>query len=84
MGNNVIHAEWIGKHVKVLAASNTHHAGIEGMVVDETQNTIVIQTEWGVKRVPKHGSVFTINGTEVPGDEVLVAPEERIKLKVTR
>ncbi len=82
MDNHVIHVEWIGTHVNVLAASNPHNIGIKGTIVDETRNTVTIQTEQDVKRVPKHGSVFYINGQEVNGDDVLVAPEERIKLKV--
>ena len=81
MGNNVIHAEWIGKHAKIVRAKNPSHANITGVVVDETKNTITIQTEKGIKKVPKHGSVFNINGHEVQGDDVLAAPEERIKIK---
>jgi ribonuclease P protein subunit POP4 len=82
MSTHVIHAEWIGKHIRVINAANPSQKGIEGVVVDETRNTIVVQTTTGVKRVQKHGSVFEVNGHEVEGDEVLAAPEERIKLKV--
>jgi ribonuclease P protein subunit POP4 len=82
MGTHVIHAEWIGKHAKVISATNKALAGIEGIIVDETRNTIIIQTEQGVKRVQKHGAVFEIDGQEIEGDKVLAAPEERIKLKV--
>ena len=82
MGNPVIHAEWIGKHIRVISATNPTIKGLEGIVVDETRNTIVVETAKGVKRVQKHGSVFEINGEEVVGEDVLAAPEERIKLKV--
>ena len=82
MGTNVIHAEWIGKHAKITKAANKSLTGLEGTVVDETRNTVIIETEKGVKRVQKHGTVFEIDGQEVEGDEVLAAPEERIKIKV--
>jgi ribonuclease P protein subunit POP4 len=81
MGTNVIHAEWVGKHAKIINASNKSLEGLEGTVVDETRNTVIIETEKGVKRVQKHKTVFEIDGQEVMGDEVLAAPEERIKLK---
>ncbi len=81
MGINVIHAEWIGKHGRIVTAKNPGQIGLEGLIVDETRNTVSIETPRGVKRAPKHGTVFEIDGQEVVGDEVLVAPEERIKLK---
>ncbi len=80
MGTRVIHAEWIGKHVRVTKATNPNIQGMEGTVVDETQNTITVETTKGVKRVPKHGSVFEINGETVKG--VLASPEDRIRIKV--
>ena len=80
MSTNVIHVEWTGKHARVTTAPNKSLEGMEGVVVDETRNTVIIETEKGVKRVPKHGTVFEIDGHEVIGDEVLVPPEERIKL----
>ena len=82
MSTNVIHAEWTGKHICVVDAANPSQKGLEGIVVDETRNTVVVETTNGVKRVQKHGSVFAIDGHEVEGDDVLAAPEERIKLKV--
>lgn len=82
MSTQVIHAEWIGKHIRVINATNPSQKGLEGIVVDETRNTVVVETSQGVKRVQKHGSVFEIDGNEVEGDEVLAAPEERVKIKV--
>ena len=82
MGTNVIHAEWIGKHAKVVSSTNKSLNGFEGRIVNETRNTIVIETQKGLKKVQKHGTVFEIDGQEVTGDDVLAAPEERIKLKV--
>lgn len=82
MSTHVIHAEWIGKHIRVINATNPSQKGTEGVVVDETRNTVMVETSRGVKRVQKHGSVFEVEGHEVEGDDVLAAPEERIKIKV--
>lgn len=82
MSTNVIHAEWVGKHAKIIEAKNPSLKGMEGIVVDETRNTVIIETEKGIKKMPKQGTVFEIDGQEVQGEEVLAAPEERIKLKV--
>ena len=82
MNNQVIHAEWIGKHIRVINAANPIITGLDGIIVDETRNTIVVETAKGVKRVQKHGSLFAIDGHEVTGDDILVAPEERIRIKV--
>ncbi len=83
MGTHVIHAEWVGKHIRITTAKNPGHIGLEGIVVGETSNTVSIETNKGVRRAPKHGTVFEIDGQEVRGDEVLAAPEERIKIKVS-
>ena len=77
MDKNLIHAELIGKYAKVITATNKSLIGLEGMVVNETRNTLIIQTEKGIKRAQKHGAIFEIDGQEVPGDKILAAPEER-------
>jgi len=81
MDKNIIHAELIGKHAKVIMATNKSLIGLEGMVVNETRNTLVVQTEKGIKRAQKHGAVFEIDGQEASGDDLLAAPEERMVKK---
>jgi ribonuclease P protein subunit POP4 len=82
---SAIHAEWIGKRVHILAATNPTLVGLAGIVIDETKNLVVLETEKGIKRVPKKGTTFSIvlnEGSQVvSGDDILAAPEERIKLK---
>jgi len=84
MDTHVIHAEWIGKHGKVVSSTNPDALGIEGTIVDETKNTVTIETPRGDKKVQKRGTVFAIDGHQVSGDDVLASPEERIKLKVNK
>jgi len=82
MDKNLIHAEWIGKHLKVVESTNKDAQHIEGVIVDETKNTISVETERGTKKVQKRGTIFEIDGQQVSGDNILASPEERIKLKV--
>lgn len=82
MTTDVLNAEWIGSRIKIVDALNKVQEGISGTLIDETKNLLVIETPKGVKRVQKSGVKFTVNGNKVEGRKVLVAPEERIKLKV--
>ncbi len=53
---------------------------IQGRVIDETRNTLLIATGAGVKRVVKNGNVFltSIDGkeTRVKGDQIRLRPWE--------
>ena len=81
--NIVIH-ELVGLEVIVVNHTDPSLVGLRGIVVDETLNTLLIQTERGRKRVPKKGAVFCFrlpNGkwTIVKGEEILFRPWERTK-----
>ena len=67
--------EIIGEQMKVIESSNKSLEGLHGRIVDETRNTIVLDS----KTIPKKGSIFEINGTVVNGDALVARPEERIK-----
>ena len=47
-----------GLHARVAAASNRSLTGIEGPVVSESQNTLVVEQGGRTKRVPKAGATF--------------------------
>jgi len=86
---NLIRHELIGLDVEVVGSTNKFQVGIKGMVVDETKNTITIQTKSGLKKIQKKGATFIFkiqNGKEVKvnGNKILARPEERIKLKVKK
>lgn len=59
MGKEIIHA-WIGKHCKVIASKNPSLTGVEGTVVDETENFVVIETNNGEKKIPRNGTTFKV------------------------
>ncbi|HIP66335.1 MAG TPA: ribonuclease P protein subunit [Pyrodictium sp.] len=81
---NIFFHELIGLRVRVLHHSDPTISGLEGTVVGETTNTLVIECRDGVKRVPKKQGVFLfwipregwvlVYGEEISGDSV-----ERLK-----
>jgi len=81
---NLRYHELIGLKVRILAHSDPTLVGIEGVVVDETRNTLVIESSGRRKRVLKLYGVFEFelpNGRRVwlDGSEILGRPEDRLK-----
>ena len=80
--NNLIHHELIGLDVVVSASLNPLSIGIQGKVIDETQQTITIQTKKGNKKILKRLSTFVFNvkdkKVEVKGSVIAKRPWERI------
>jgi ribonuclease P protein subunit POP4 len=81
----LVRHEIIGLHVHIIEAKNPSIKGIEGRIVDETKNTITIETSKGVKRIIKKDvtlDIRTKNGSvKLSGEDLLGRPEERIKKK---
>ncbi|MGH9390915.1 MAG: ribonuclease P protein component 1 [Vicinamibacteria bacterium] len=73
--------ELIGLSVVVSAATDPSLVGLKGRVVDETRNTLLVETAKGEKRVAKRGAEFAFGseGVHVQGDDLLFRPEDRIK-----
>ncbi|HID08717.1 TPA: ribonuclease P protein component 1 [Candidatus Micrarchaeota archaeon] len=76
--------EIIGLRVRVVNATHPGYLGIEGRVVDETKNLLVVETPEGIKKLPKPDIVveFELHDGEricVDGAEITVRPEERTK-----
>lgn len=83
---NVFYHELIGLYSEVTNSSNKFLIGISGDIIDETKKTISIETENGIKLVPKNNSVFHLflpNGewVEIEGKILVNRPEDRIKKK---
>lgn len=86
-GNLVMH-ELIGLVVRVSKSSDPGKKGISGTVIDETRNTLVVETRnnKGERRVlPKAECAFrfTLPGgegvVEVEGRAIIARPEDRTK-----
>ncbi len=85
----VVQQEFIGLHVRVAGSPHRGYVGIEGRVVDETRNTLVIVDEKGRKTVVKEAAVFHFtmpDGTivEIDGKVIVGRPEDRVKKPVRR
>ena len=80
--NNLIHHELIGLDVVVSASLNPLSIGIQGKVIDETQQTITIQTKKGNKKILKRLAIFVFKvkdkKVEVNGSVIAKRPWERI------
>ena len=89
MPKNIVRHELIGLPVEIVGSTNKFQIGIKGMVVDETKNVLTVETENGLKKIQKKGSIFIFkipNGkkVKVKGEKIAARPEERIKLKVKK
>ena len=77
--------EFIGLRAKVHHALSLPHQGLEGIVVDETKNTLVLRTGKGTeKTVPKKGCVFRFRlaggkSADLVGDKIVFRPYDRPK-----
>lgn len=83
---NLVRHELIGLKVKVAKSTNPTQKNISGIVVDESHNTLTVETSKKEKKVIKQSSafVFTLpNGVkvEVDGNVIVGRPEDRIKKK---
>ncbi|RBQ22887.1 Ribonuclease P protein component 1 [Candidatus Methanobinarius endosymbioticus] len=83
---NVFYHELIGLYSKVVKSYNEFLVGINGNIIDERKKTISIETEKGVKIIPKNVSIFHLllpNGewVEIDGKILVNRPEDRIKKK---
>ena len=79
---NLIRHELIGLDIVVSESPNPLSIGIKGKVIDETQQTLTIQTKKGNKKILKRLSTFVFNvkdeKVEVKGSVIAKRPWERI------
>lgn len=78
----IIYHELIGLDAKVVDSTNPSVVGIRGRVVDETRNTLVLESD-GERRILKASCTFTFKLTgeqkvKVHGHLLLGRPEDRI------
>lgn len=78
MSKNFLRQEFIGLKAKVLESSDASLKGIEGVIIDETKNMLIIETKKGIKKIAKDIAIFEINGNVVDGKKIKYRPEDRI------
>lgn len=71
--------ELIGEEVEVVKSGCRDLQGIEGVVLDETRNTLVLSTAKGRKIIPKKSCVFRVGENLVEGKRLCHRPEDRLK-----
>ena len=87
---NLVKHELIGLEVEIVGSTNRSQMGIKGRVVDETYNTIKIETKKGEeKAIIKKDVVFLFKlpggeRVQVDGNVIVSRPEDRVKKKFKR
>lgn len=80
---NIVINELIGLKTKVVKSLDKEQQGITGTVIDETKNTLVVETKEGRKSIIKRISTFIFysgrNSFTVKGEEINFRPHERIE-----
>ena len=84
---NLARHEMIGLSVFVAGSTNRDLVGISGRIVDETRNTLLVETEHGTKRIPKSNTSLTFTlpdgqRTRITGSILISQPENRINKKI--
>ena len=86
---NLARHELIGLSVLVVGSTDRGLVGISGRIVDETRNTLLVETERGTKRIPKLNTSLTFTlpdgqRARVSGSILISRPENRINKKMQR
>jgi len=83
-GENLMAHEIIGLNAKVIGSSDKSRIGIKGKVVDETMNTLVIDSGKEEKTFPKKEIELRIDlgneSVDLDGKLIVARPEDRTKL----
>ncbi len=78
---NIVISELIGLKAKVTKSLDKRQKGISGTVIDETKNTLVLDTKSGKRSIIKKVSTFIFysgsNSFTVKGEEINFRPHER-------
>jgi ribonuclease P protein subunit POP4 len=76
--------EIIGCEIKVVDALNKSLVGIRGKAIDETKNTITVETSEGIKKILKGQVKIEIDAAGkkiiIEGKSLAKRPEERIRV----
>jgi ribonuclease P protein subunit POP4 len=83
---DVARQELIGKNAKITESTNKTQNGINGKIINETKNTITIETKKGNKIIQKNNITIDIKTDNkiirIKGKKIEGRPEDRIKRKV--
>jgi RNase P/RNase MRP subunit p29 len=75
---NPLLTDVIGEIGEVIEASDSSHIGVQGEIIDETKNTLVIACQKN-KVIPKRKTIIQIQGKKFDFNSLRVRPEEKIR-----
>lgn len=79
---NIYQHELVGLDAKIVQSSNQQMVGIKGTVINETKSMLQLQTQKGIKNIPKNGNIWTFNendhGIIVDGSKIQKRSFERL------
>jgi ribonuclease P protein subunit POP4 len=82
---NITRHELIGLETSIVKSSNSQVVGLHGKIIDETKSMFAIETETGIKTMPKENSVwqFNLNGVTaiIDGKTIAKRSYERMGVK---
>ena len=80
---NIKMHEMIGLQTKIIDSANQDVIGLSGIIINETQHMMFINTPKGLKKIPKRYNIWkfylTNTTTNVIGNDINKRPEERIR-----
>ena len=81
--STIMHMPWIGRNLEVTGSFDPTYIGRKGLVVEETQRTLIIDEEGRHICLPKQGIDFKIDLEDIviKGSFVLQRSEDRIHRK---
>ncbi len=77
---NILNHELIGLEINVIESSDPKKVGVNGIIIDETKNTIILKNG---KILPKKECVFEFDINEkiiIDGKNLMKKPEDRLKI----
>ena len=81
--NRFAREEFIGKSVRIVKCSDPSWIGKQGLILDETKNTFLIEIENKEKRIAKNTAIFEFKNHDkkimIDGTKIMFRPEDRIK-----
>ena len=80
---SIMHMPWIGRELEVIGSFDPTYVGRKGLVIEETQRTLIIDEEGKQICLPKQEINFKIGQENVviKGSYVLQRSEDRIHRK---
>lgn len=78
----IVRMSWIGRNLQVVESNDSSLLDVNGTVVDETRNMLLIRSNSGDRMISKSVVKFTIDNSQtIDGQSVRQRPENRIHMK---